>query len=202
MVFLPVTGPASATAWAQQGTGSIFGTVTDPQGAAVPDAILITTHTPTNFSFRRITNDAGYYTASALPVGTYLLAVEKEGFKRVARPSITLQVDQRLPLDVRLEVGAVAESIEVPAEAVLVETGSATVAKVVENRRISDLPLNARNALALTLLTPGSQNSGRPDQQRVRRSRYRLVGHQHQRRRQRVRQLHYRRREQQQQLSG
>ena len=97
---------------------------------------------------------------------TTLSRVEHTGFKRAVRTGITLQVDQRAQVDVVVEVGGVAESVTVEAEAPLVDTGSASIGKVVENRRVVELPLNGRNALALTLLTPsvksnaGSTNSG------------------------------------------
>lgn len=147
---------------AQQGRGSISGTVTDPSGAAVAQARVSIVNIATNASFVTQTNDLGFYIAPTLPVGSYRIVVEKPGFKRAVRAGITLQVDQRAEVDIRLEVGAVAESVEVVAEAPLVDAASATVGKVIENRRISDLPLNGRNVLALTLLTPGVKSQAGP----------------------------------------
>ena len=86
----------------------------------------------------------------------------KTGFKKEVRSGLTLLVDQHAEIDFKLEVGATAESIEVTAQASLVDTGSATIGKVVENRRINDLPLNGRNVLALVLLTPGVKSQGGP----------------------------------------
>lgn len=153
---------AAAPLLAQQGRGTISGTVTDASGASVPGASIAITNTGTNATFTTTTNEVGYYTAPAMPVGTYTVSAEKQGFKRAVRTGLVLQVDQRMEVDFRLEVGATAESIEVVGEAPLVDTGSATVGKVVENRRINDLPLNGRNVLSLVLLTPGVKSQGGP----------------------------------------
>ena len=159
----------AAPVFGQQGRGTISGTVTDPTGAGVPGAWVTVINTGTNFTFRTSTRDSGSFVAPAMPVGDYNVTVEKQGFRKVLRSGITLQVDQNAVIDARLDVGSTAETIEVSAEAPLVETGSATIGKVVENRRIAELPLNGRNALALALLAPavksqaGSTNSGFAD---------------------------------------
>ncbi|MBI4904585.1 MAG: TonB-dependent receptor [Acidobacteria bacterium] len=140
---------------AQQGRGSIAGTVTDATGAAVPGTTVQIINTETNATFNTATNQEGYFSAPSLAVGMYTITAEKQGFKKVNRTGITLQVDQRVALSLRLEIGATAESIEVTGEAALVDTGSATVGKVIENRRVAELPLNGRNALALVMLAPG-----------------------------------------------
>src|SRR5437867_1196436 len=147
---------------AQQGRGTISGTVTDSTGATVPGAAITIVNTATNGAFPTVSNETGFYTVPALPVGPYTVTAEKQGFKKEVRTGLTLQVDQHAQIDFKLELGATAESIEVTGEAVLVETGSATIGKVVENRRINDLPLNGRNVLALVLLTPGVKSQGGP----------------------------------------
>ncbi|MBL8217261.1 MAG: carboxypeptidase regulatory-like domain-containing protein [Bryobacterales bacterium] len=147
---------------AQQGRGTISGTITDASGAIVPAASVRLVNTGTNAATAVNTNEEGYFTAPALPVGVYSVTAEKTGFKRVTQSNITLQVDGRISLNLQMEVGATAESIEVTAEASLVDVGSATVGKVVENRRITDLPLNGRNALALVMLTPGVKSQAGP----------------------------------------
>src|SRR6266542_3176499 len=129
---------AAAPLLAQQGRGTISGSVTDASGSAVPGASLMIVNTGTNVSFPTASNETGFYTVPALPVGPYTVTAEKQGFKKEVRTGFTLQVDQRAEIDFKLEVGATAESIEVKGEAALVDTGSATVGKVIENRRISD----------------------------------------------------------------
>ncbi len=152
----------AALACAQQGRGSMQGLVTDRSGAAIPYASVTIRNTDTNAAFTTTTNGEGLFTAPALPVGQYEVTVEKEGFKRGVRSGITLLVDQRAQVDVPLEVGGTTESVTVTSDAPLVDTSSATVGKVIENRRISELPLNGRNALALVLLTPNVKSQAGP----------------------------------------
>ncbi|MBM3753777.1 MAG: TonB-dependent receptor [Acidobacteria bacterium] len=147
---------------AQQSRGSFFGTVTDASGASVPGVKITITSVATNTSTSTESSGDGYYSAQALQVGDYSIQVEKQGFKRAVRTGLTLQVDQRSQVDFKLDIGGVAETIEVKGEAALVDTGSATVGKVVENRRVQELPLNGRNALALTLLTPSVKSNAGP----------------------------------------
>ena len=147
---------------AQQGRGSIQGTVADSSGAAIAGANVTVLNIETNSTFVAQTNTDGFYTAPTLPVGSYTVTAEKQGFKRSVRSGITLLVDQRAQVDLTVEIGAVAESIEVRSEAPLVDTGSATLGKVIENRRVLELPLKRRNALALTLLTPGVKSNAGP----------------------------------------
>jgi hypothetical protein len=149
-------------ALAQQGRGTILGTVTDPSGAAVTGASILILNTQTNVAARTVSNESGFYSSPPLNVGSYSVSVEKSGFRRALRSGITLLVDQRATVDIALEVGAVTESIEVRAEAVLLDTSSPTLGKVVEGRRIRELPLNGRNALALTLLTPSVKSNAGP----------------------------------------
>lgn len=146
-------------AFGQQGSGTISGTVTDPAGALVAGVEIEIRNAGTNAVFRTSSNAQGFYTAPGLPVGDYVVSAGMQGFKRAVRSGITLQVDQKAAVNFVLELGALAESVEVVGQAPLVDTGSATVGKVVENRRVQELPLNGRNTLALTLLTPGVRSN-------------------------------------------
>jgi hypothetical protein len=147
---------------AQTQTGTISGTITDAQDAVVAGAKIEIKNVGTNATFRTQSNDSGYYTAPGLTVGDYEVVAELQGFKRGVRSGITLQVNQNAQVNFRLEVGALSESVSVTAEAALVDTGSATLGTVIENRRVRDLPLNGRNALALTLLNPGVVSNAGP----------------------------------------
>lgn len=148
--------------FAQQGSGTIAGIVTDPQNAAVAGADVRVRNTGTNSVFRTKANEQGFYTAPGLPVGEYEISTERQGFKRSVRSGITLQVNQTAQVDVRLEIGQVAETVEVAGEAPIVNTSNSTVGEVIENRRVRDLPLNGRGALALTLLTSGVISNAGP----------------------------------------
>ena len=153
-----------AAAVAQQGRGSISGTISDPNGSAVPDATVTITNLATQATFTSRTTESGTYTAPSLVVGEYLVSVEKQGFKNAVASNITLQVDQAARVDLQLEVGALSERVEVTGVAPLVDTGSATVGKVIENRRVTELPLNGRNALALMTLAPSVKSNSGPTQ--------------------------------------
>ena len=153
---------SAALSWGQQATGTITGTVTDPQNALVPGATVEIRNIGTNAAFETKSNDAGFYNAPNLPVGEYTITASATGFKRALRTGIVLQVGQNASINITLDVGQVAETVEVQAEAPLVDTGSATLGAVIENRRVRDLPLNGRNALALTLLNSGVISNAGP----------------------------------------
>lgn len=150
---------------AQVGRAGIFGTVTDSSGGAVANVNVQAVNTATNVATATVTNETGYYALPYLPVGPYRVIVEQAGFKRAVRDGILLQVDQRAQVDIVLEVGNLAESVTVTGEAALVDTGASTIGKVIENRRIQDLPINGRNVLSLTLLNPAVRTtfSGNPN---------------------------------------
>jgi hypothetical protein len=152
----------AAVTFGQVQSGAISGTVTDPSDASVGGATIEIRNTGTNAVFRTQSNDSGFYTAPGLPVGEYEVVAQMQGFKRSVRSGITLQVNQNAQVNIRLEVGQLAESVEVTGEAPLVNTGNATLGAVIENRRVRDLPLNGRNALALTLLNPGVISNAGP----------------------------------------
>ncbi len=147
---------------AQQGGGTISGSVTDSQGAAISGASVEAKNVGTNSTFSAVTNASGFYTAPGLAVGEYEVAAQFEGFKRVVRSGITLQVNQTARIDMVLEIGEVVETIEVVGEAPLVQADTSTLGEVIERRRVSDLPINGRSALALTLLTSGVISNAGP----------------------------------------
>jgi outer membrane receptor protein involved in Fe transport len=152
----------ASAVFSQQGRGTILGVVTDSTGAIVPGATVIITNTATNVAATAITNNDGYYTAPNLLVGGYSVAVTKSGFKKAVRSGIVLEVDQKAEINLVLETGAVNETVEISAQAPLIDTASATVGKVIENRRVQELPVNGRNALALVLLAPSVQSAVGP----------------------------------------
>src|SRR5262245_55867770 len=144
-----------APALAQTATGTIVGSVVDPSGAAVASARVIIVNTSTNARIEVIANAEGEYTAPLLPPGSYSISVSAAGFRAYEQTGIRLQVQQQARIDVVLQLGAVTESVQVSADAALVEANASSVGKVVDNKRIAELPLNTRNVYSLVNLTPG-----------------------------------------------
>ena len=142
-------------AHAQTITASLGGAVRDPSGAAVPNAKVRLVNTATGVETGVETATDGSFLAPSLPPGPYSLAAEAPGFKRAQRTGIVLEVNQSARLDLTLEVGAVTETVEVSASALLLETATSAVGQVISNRSIVNLPLNQRNPYALVLLAPG-----------------------------------------------
>ncbi len=147
---------------AQQGRGTIQGVVTDQTGAIAGGVAVKVTNIDTNVTVNTQTNGEGYFLATNLNVGSYSVSAERAGFRKALRTGIVLQVDQRAQIDFHLELGQVAETVEVKAEAPLLDTGNSAVGKVIDNRRVLELPLNGRSALALTLLTPSVKSNAGP----------------------------------------
>ena len=151
----------SPTAVAQTQFASVRGQVEDGSGAVVPNAALTLTNVDQNRSWSTTTNEAGAYVFQQIPPGNYKLQVEAQGFKRLTREGLTLQVAQIAEIGLKLELGSVTESIQVSAETPLLETASSTLGEVVNSRTSENLPLNGRNVLQLVALTPGiNANTG------------------------------------------
>lgn len=137
-----------------QTTGTIYGTITDPAGASIHEATVSATNLQTNLTRTTKTAADGSYSFARLPVGRYTVSVEIQGFK-TSQQVVDLDVESNLRVDFRLEVGAIAEQVSITGEAPQVDTVSTTLGKVVEERRIVDLPLNGRNFLQLGVLQAG-----------------------------------------------
>src|SRR5579883_2185535 len=150
-VMLLVVAPASA----QSLFGTILGTVTDKSESAVPSATLRIRNLDTNAVRTVVTDPSGDYQAPTLPVGTYEISCEAPGFKRAVVARVSLTVDQRQRVNVQLEVGTVEQQVEIQARAPIIETDTASLGTVVDNRRIVELPLNGRNFEQLAVLAPG-----------------------------------------------
>ena len=144
---------------AQSFSGRIAGVVTDPTGSVIPGASIRVLNTDTNAEWATQTNERGEFVTPELPRGNYNLTVSHAGFKGVSRSGIVIQVNQQARLDIQLDVGDTAEMVEVRADVSQLETESAAVGKVVDNRRIMELPLNTRNVFSLIYLTPGVAGS-------------------------------------------
>jgi hypothetical protein len=150
----------AVSALGQVATSTLFGSVTDSSGAAVPNVRVTATNAGTRAAETATTNADGNFVFPNLRPGTYTLAAEAGGFKRFQQSNILLEVNQRARVDIALAVGEVREIVEVSGNVTTVDTFSSTVKEVVDANRMVDLPLNGRNALQLQALLPGSIQMG------------------------------------------
>ncbi|NNF00559.1 MAG: TonB-dependent receptor plug domain-containing protein [Pyrinomonadaceae bacterium] len=136
-------------------TGRLTGTVLDPSGGAVPGAKVTISSAATGLSRSIMTSDDGNYSFNNLPVGTYRLAVSKDGFKETAVGQVVINVASVTSQNVSLEIGQVSEVVEITADVVQIETQTGTVGEVVSGEQVRELPLNGRSFVQLTQLQPG-----------------------------------------------
>lgn len=139
----------------QSFTATILGTVKDASGAVVPNATIVVTNVDSNQKREAGSDASGVYTVPLLPPGRYTVEATADGFKKFVQEGIVLQVQQQARVDITLALGAVTESVMVSADAPVIESTTSSLGKVVDNRRIRDLPLNTRNVYSLIFLTPG-----------------------------------------------
>jgi len=142
-------------AFAQSDTSQITGIVRDASGALVPNAKVSAVNETTGIERSATTNQAGFYTLTNLPPGPYTVSVEAAGFRKAVSKSNRLSASIPLSVDVNLEVGAVAETVEVTASVATVQADSATVGRTIESQQIANMALNGRNPLLLAQLKPG-----------------------------------------------
>lgn len=146
--------PAVATA--QVDTGSIAGTVTDDQGAALPGVSVSVTNTATALARTVVTDDAGRYRVTALQPSQYSVRAELAGFATVVRPEIAVAVGSVVDVNLRMGLAGLEESITVTAAAPLIESTRAEFSTVVGQDVLQSIPSKSRNFLDMTLLTPGT----------------------------------------------
>src|SRR5262245_1980736 len=142
-------------------TASLFGTVTDSQGAVVPDARITINHPATNVSRFAVTESSGGYVFTLLPVGSYNVTIELTGFRKYERRNILLQANENIRVDAALDIGNLQETVTVEATAAQVDSRSATLNTTVDSKRVVELPLNGRNPADLVLLAPGVASGAR-----------------------------------------
>ena len=146
---------AAIVAAGQTQFASVRGMVEDASGAVVPQAALTLTNIEQDRPWQTKTNESGAYVFQQIPPGRYRLQAEAQGFKRIARDGLILQVAQVVEINLTLELGAVTETVQVKGDAPLLDTASSTLGEVVNSLTSENLPLNGRNALQLVALTPG-----------------------------------------------
>ena len=145
---------------AQTPTGTLQGSVTDPSGAAVPEATVRITNTGTNETRELKTDSSGRYVQPLLNPGVYTLTVEAKGFRSAREENIKVDISQNRSVDFTLTVGQLSEQVEVQATTAPLDTNSATLGQLIGQRSVVDLPLNGRNPFSLATLSPGVSNVG------------------------------------------
>ena len=141
------------TAIRAQATAQISGTVRDASGAVLPGVQVTATQTDTGIVRMTVTNETGFYVLPSLPVGPYRVEASLPGFRTFAQTGIVLQVGSSSVIEVKMEVGQVAQTVEVQADVATIETRSVGVGTVIETQRVVDLPLNARQVTDLITLS-------------------------------------------------
>src|SRR5437773_7174356 len=150
---------AAALVSAQGTTGSISGFVTDDTGGALPGTTVTVRHVETDQKRVVVTDSAGRYRAQQLAPGKYEVTVELQGFRTARVTDLTLTVGQDAGINMQLKVGSLDEQVTVTGEAALVNMRQSSVAALVDQKQIRELPLNGRDFSQLTLLQPGVTSS-------------------------------------------
>ncbi len=140
---------------AQEAAGRIIGVVTDPSGSVIPHAKVTVTNVDTNQNSEATSAADGSYQVLLLPVGSYRVSAEAQGFRKTVTSPQKLDINQSLKIDLKLEVGTTSETVQVEAYASGVETVVATLGSVVSGNQIAEAPLNGRNVMDLATLLPG-----------------------------------------------
>ncbi|HLZ43242.1 MAG TPA: TonB-dependent receptor [Candidatus Sulfotelmatobacter sp.] len=145
----------SSMLFAQGTTGRILGRISDPSGAVLSNVKVTATNDATNVTHDTVTNGSGDYVFPDLPVGTYSLTYDLRSFKKTIRHSVALDVNQVITLNITMQLGAAQEVVDVTSEAPLVDTTSTQLGAVMDDRQVSNLPLNSRDTYQLLQLQPG-----------------------------------------------
>ena len=153
-----------AGAYAQGDRGTITGTVADASGAMIPNAPIEAKNLDTGAVYTAASSTTGNYTLAQMPAGTYQLSVSVSGFKQYLRTGVRVMVAQNLRIDVTLELGNIAETVTVSADAPLLKTESGELSHVIETNRMDELPMlsavGMRDPFASVNLMPGTGGTG------------------------------------------
>jgi hypothetical protein len=156
LIFWTVIVSLCGRAAAQEIGATITGTVTDSSDAILPGVTVTVLNVETNVASETVTNSQGAYVVQKLIPGQYRISAMLQGFKTYVRDGITLHTAEVATIHIALELGTVSESVMVTAQLTQVETNQSTLAQTMENRRISELPLNGRQVYMLLQMTAGT----------------------------------------------
>ena len=150
-------GAVPSRAAAQAVTGTLLGNITDTSGGTVPGVSVTATEVQTNVSRTTVSNEAGHYTFSSLPNGRYTVSSELQGFKKVIRQNVEVEVNTTIRVDMVLEVGSMTEAVTVAAETPVLQTDRTDTGRVLDSKFISEMPLTFnRNFQSAMVMVPGS----------------------------------------------
>ena len=166
LLLIALVAILPARSMAQSGTAGITGTVTDPSGSVIDRVQIEVVDRGTGFSRTTLTNSTGNYNIPGLRPGTYDVIATRDGFRKFTQSGFQVEVSQVARLDIRLELGALTEAVEVTGRTQLLHTEGAALGAVIDSQKVVDLPLNGRNFVQLALLVPGV-NTGQPGAGRV-----------------------------------
>ena len=163
----------AAAAQAQGTTADILGRVTDSSGGVLPGVTVTIVNTATRDTRTQVSNETGDYVFNLLPIGPYTVTIELQGFQ-TQTTNVTVASGDRARFDAKLGVGTVSESIQVTAEAAVLQTDASTVSTLINEKAVQDLPVAGRNIMRLVQLIPGANegavsstaNGTRPDDRR------------------------------------
>jgi hypothetical protein len=150
----------SVSTWAQTGTTSLDGVVTDKSGASISDATVTLSSTDQGFQRDTKTNKAGEYEFLSLPPGTYVLTVEMTGFRKFEQPNLQLLVNSPTTTNVMLEIGSSTQTVEVTVQAQVLNTTDASLGNAFSETQVKELPLEAGNVPELLSLQAGVTYTG------------------------------------------
>lgn len=163
MVWALLTFATPALVHAQAVKGALLGNITDEGGLAIPGATVTITETSTNISYNTLTNESGNYSFPNLKDGTYKVVAELTGFKKVIRDGIIVPVNTTQRVDLKLEVGAIEESVTVVGESPTLQTDRADTGRLIESIHIQEVPLGFnRNFQGMLITVPGALRMQRP----------------------------------------
>ena len=146
----------ASSLFGQAQSGTIVGVVRDQGGAVVPGATVTIVNEGTNFTRSLVTNPSGEYTAYSFPTGRLSVSVAQPGFQKLVRSGVVLTAADTLTVDLTLTVGNVQETVQVTAEASLLQSQTATVSSLINNQQIIETPLNGRSFTQLMPLSTGA----------------------------------------------
>ena len=156
---------ASHLAWAQTQSinGTVRGRVTDPAGAAIPGAQVTVKNAATGFERSQSTGEDGFYVLPNLPLGTYTVTVQKQGFEAQRRPGVILNAGAEVTLDGQLAVGSVSTIVEVTGGAPVVDPAQVNIGRTIGLEEVDNLPLTSRNPYNFIIFQPGVSGHPNPE---------------------------------------